>query len=236
MASDGLSRVRGWGLGVTVAVGIAVSGGKLDLPQTVTLVARIRAVEADAPISHALVTLNGWHAAMTDTAGAVRFEAVPVGPHLLSVRSIGHRPVTVSVVIPPGRREIRLDVWLRGLPVRLEPIEVIAEGGVTRMAREGFFERRDLGFGHFITRAEIDRRDPQRTSLLLVVLPPRFRRSCALWIDGVPAETLGDIMHAVDLLVPPATVQGIEVYSGGANTPVRFNVTRGRCSVVVWTR
>lgn len=204
--------------------------------QDVTLVAVIYAAERDSAMSDAVVTLNGTRIGVTDATGTVRFAGVQPGPHFVWIRRIGWRPVTMVVTVPAGREEVRVGVRLRALPIRLDPIEIVAERGTARLAREGFFQRQELGFGHFITRADILRRDPHRTSMLLEVLPPRFRQSCALWIDGVPAETLGDILRAVDLMLPPQTIAGMEMYAGGANTPVRFNVTRGRCSVVVWTR
>jgi len=228
--SRAVARVGGALATVTCALAAPVTS------QAVALVGRVWAQDADAPISHAIVTLDRTRVAISDASGAVRFEGVVPGPHLVSVRSIGWRPVSISLIVPTGRTEIRFTANLRVLPLRLEPIEITAAAGVLRLAREGFFERRNLGFGHFVTRSEIVRRDPHQTSVLLVVLPPRFRRSCALWIDGVPVETLGDILRAVDLLLPPQTIAGLEIYSGGANTPVRFNVTRGRCSVVAWTR
>ena len=111
-----------------------------------------------------------------------------------------------------------------------------------------FWLRRKHGFGRFFTREDIERRHPIRVSDMLFTIPGfsvyriggttriRSRRSgCAprVWLDGVPL--FGD--EDVDAVVTPNDVEGIEVYSGAAGTPVEFSGGRGSCgAIVIWTR
>jgi TonB family protein len=113
-----------------------------------------------------------------------------------------------------------------------------------------FQRRRDLGFGRFITAADIDRQNAIRTTDLLRMIPGlaiqtgfgqsaiRIRgNSCApyVWIDGTPASA-GYL--DVDMFAPNS-LAGIEVYSGAATVPVELRGPRGEgsCGVIaLWSR
>ena len=204
--------------------------------QDAMIVGTVRSAATDDALPHATLVLDGTWVTTTNSSGSFGFPGVAAGSHTLPIRSIGHRPVTMLVVVPPGRRLVGLTPRLEALPFRLAPIEVVADRGRARLLREGFYERQELGFGHFVTRADIERHDPRRISFFLNRLSRRFRRSCTLWIDGIPAETLGNVVQAVDLLLKPETVAGLEIYGGGATTPIRFAGRGGSCTVIAWTR
>jgi outer membrane receptor for monomeric catechols len=109
-----------------------------------------------------------------------------------------------------------------------------------------------MGIGHFITRFEIEKRDPMTLSDMLRMVPGtrlytgengrttlRFARSgganCPpqFFVDGISAAGF-----TVDEM-PPGDVEGIELYSGSAGLPPEFNRLRGtpNCgTVVIWTR
>jgi hypothetical protein len=112
-----------------------------------------------------------------------------------------------------------------------------------------FYRRQSRGMGRFITRAEIERRNPLRTTDLLRGVPGmavygdggatavRYRSSrCApeVYLDGL-ALTAGP----VDLdAFAPSSLEGIEVHSLGT-VPVEYSRAFGRSScgtVMLWSR
>lgn len=143
--------------------------------------------------------------------------------------------------------------------VELEPLDVRVSPPVRRGKMAGFHRRRSRGMGEFITRREIDARDPMRLSDLVhlasgVQTIPygdasgrrhvEISRAAFLedtnvcriqyWIDGVPFP--GVNRFELDELSPD-DVQGIEIYRGPAEIPPQFNRRGSQCGVVlVWTR
>jgi outer membrane receptor protein involved in Fe transport len=110
-----------------------------------------------------------------------------------------------------------------------------------------FRRRRAEGFGHFVTREDIEEKRPRRASDLFRQIPGLFvtaagfegsklylrrgARQCepALWVDGVLTGR-----YPIDDLHPD-DIEGIEVYRRPSETPLQFQ--RGSCgSVLIWTR
>jgi hypothetical protein len=113
----------------------------------------------------------------------------------------------------------------------------------------GFDQRRKLGFGHFITRADIEKARPLRfTDLVrstpgLKVVPGRHNESLIVSTREYGNSCVSDIYingtrltdpTGIDIMVDPNEVAAIEVYAGSSDTPPQFG--RGKCgSVVIWT-
>jgi hypothetical protein len=168
--------------------------------------------------------------------------------------------LSAPIRIAPGDT---LDVILRMNveAVRLPALEVVSEarkGFAPRLSE--FHYRAERGWGRFIHREEIRRRQPVRLSDLITeqgfTLEPIGRTSqlglisrryqCAplVYLDGtltVPGADRGDELayheaaEAVNM-VHPYDVYGIEVYSGPATVPGQFSGSNARCGVIViWT-
>ena len=123
-----------------------------------------------------------------------------------------------------------------------------------RQILSDFFDRSARGFGHFITRDQIEKRNPMNLSDMLRMVPGarlipnrmggtstlRFARATMgrdcppqYWVDGVKAFALN-----IDDIVPQ-DVEGIEIYAGASTVPPQFNTKEGTtiCGVVlIWTR
>jgi TonB family protein len=190
---------------------------------------------------------------VTGDDGRVRQPGLPAGRATLAVRRIGFRAQSREVTLAPATdgSAAALVVALGAVPQQLASV-------VVRASRRGpytghlaaFNRRRDLGYGTFFTAADIDRRNPMRTSDLLRMMPGaavrsagisstvRFRNSGCdpfVWIDGAPASA-GYL--DVDAF-PPQTLAGVEVYSGIATVPVELRGPRGlgSCGVIaLWSR
>ena len=119
-----------------------------------------------------------------------------------------------------------------------------------------FEERRKRGFGHFITRRQIEDRHPLQMSDMMRLVPGtmlrpagpggrsvlRFSRALIggtrdcppqYWVDGVMVYgfNIDDIM--------PSDIEGVEIYSGVSVVPPEFNNPRSTVAcglVVIWTR
>jgi hypothetical protein len=96
--------------------------------------------------------------AMSDDAGAFVFPVLAPGLYELSVRRIGFKPVFTQVQIASD--DILLNVRMDAAVQRLDTMRTDADampeqyGRSLRMAE--FYERRQLGNGHFFTREDID--------------------------------------------------------------------------------
>jgi hypothetical protein len=117
----------------------------------------------------------------------------------------------------------------------------------------GFYQRRDLGIGHFVSREKLEHDNPgqltdvfrrlpgvQVTSTRFIRNAIRFRGNSGtcwplVWLDGAPLPTAE---FDLDFLAP-SSIEGIEVYSGISQVPPQFMGARGLGScgvIVVWSR
>jgi len=188
---------------------------------------------------------------VTDDKGELRFNTVRGGPATIRVRRLGFQPVAIDVMVDQRVPAARI-VTLLAIPQRLAPI--IVKGGNNYTGRmAGFYQRRDLGIGHFVSREKLERDNPAQLSDVFRRLPGvhvtstrfirnaiRFRgngQSCwpLVWLDGAPLPTAE---FDIDFLTP-GSIEGIEVYSGISQIPPQFMGSRGLGScgvIVVWSR
>jgi hypothetical protein len=190
--------------------------------------------------------------AESDDSG--RFELAKVRPGMLALRfrRLGFQPDTVELLVLAGKT-IPLDVTLSRLAVALTPVIITGRAELTGW-RAGFYQRKDVGTGHFYTRDDIERRNPSNMSDMFRMIPGvtvmpsrgmirnqlRFRgaRGCAplTWLDGAPLSS-GEF--DIDAL-SPRSIEAFEVYTGSI-VPPRFAIAPSigppTCGVIViWSR
>lgn len=205
-----------------------------------------------AGIAGAEITVGGSDTrAETDEAGRFLLARVPAGEVAIHVRRLGFTPTSASVVVSNNATA----------PLSITVAEVARQlGAVVVHAQQrhkytgylaGFYERRDRGFGRFITGDEIQKRDPMELTDMLRSVPglhvasagigdPSVRirgNACAplVWIDGMPAAAAEFDVDAI----APMSVAGIEIYSGIASVPSDFVLPFGRTvcgTIVIWSR
>jgi hypothetical protein len=193
----------------------------------------------------------------TDGFGYFAFPNVQPGIYQLLVNHIGYGTRRDSIEILGGQLydlELRLAIE----PVELEPLVVEIVRWQVSPRLWGFYERVDHGQGDYITRDQIERRQPLRVTHLISEVPGvsiidrpgpsdyialnRYKRfdpsgrpgPCLpiVYLDGY--RTAGT---SLDDLVFPSDVEGVEVYKGLAEYPAEFASPDARCGVVaVWTR
>ena len=198
------------------------------------------------PIEGARITLVGMEAAtVTDAKGRFLFEDLIPGRYVIQASAIGFAQLTSPVVL---RSSQTLDVEFLADAEAVELPEV----AVREMANNGpvdWIRRKSEGRGRYISRAEIESRNAAtvpdmmrmlagvrvecRNSVQCSVRMARSPRGCnpAFFMDGIPSDP------AIAWLTPVQEVEGIEVYSGPAETPPELESAQARCGVIViWTR
>ena len=203
------------------------------------------------PVVGAQVTVGGTTLmAETDERGVFLLAKASPGETSIRVRRIGYKPDTVRVSVLAGETH-DVTIVLARVAVELEPLVVYGRKNVTgRLA--GFYDRLGRGMGHFLTREQIEKRNPMNMTDLFRMIPGarvetrglgnqavRFRGARnppLVWLDGTPLYAGEFDLDSVD----PRSFEGIEIYSGPASVPAEFLGNRIMSStggtIVLWTR
>lgn len=201
---------------------------------------------------------------ITDGLGFFSFEVGRRDAAQLRAGAPGYRRVTTPPFDMEGYTDVQLELRLDVEVVLLAPLEVVARSrSAVSPSLAGFERRREGGvIGSFITRDEIESRNPMRLSDMLERVPgvwmQQSRRSNRRVVyfsrsQSCPAQIFVDGFH-MNRAVPgvrgrsmsesfpiddvhPGSVEGIEVYQGLSRLPPEFVTPQAHCGVVaVWTR
>ena len=203
------------------------------------------------PVVGAQILISGTSVhGETDERGSFALAIVMPGSLTIQVRRIGFRSDTSSLTVLEGQ-SIAIEIVLSRYAVDLQAVLVLGRrqltGGIA-----GFYDRRSRGIGHFYTRAEIEKRNPQNLTDVLSTSPGirlqlrgsfdrvvRIRGSQCFpltWLDGVPMLAGEVDLDAFD----PRSFEGVEVYFGPASVPAEFLGSRSASSscgtIVLWSR
>ena len=216
----------------------------------VTVQGRVVDRETGVSVRSAAVTLwpesadvSGLAVKATDEGGRFLFRDVGAGTHRLSVTALGYRHLLHILSVGPDA-DLDLVLLLAADPIRLEPLLVEA-APLGPSAAELAARRRTRSAALVVNRKAIEERQPRYLTDLLLNVPggrvaagSRFgytlylRGGCrpGIWVDGVKISRT----EVLDELVPPHSVESIEVYHGFA-LPVEFGADA--CGgVLIWTR
>lgn len=221
-------RVAGAGLALVVAgatpalaqIGrttILVGAGDVESGQF------LRGVEVDIP------SLNV--AAVTDSMGQARFRGVRAGTYTIEARRIGYQPISTPLLVR-SEDSVEVVLLMRSAPTALDTVKV-TRAAVSMRLRE-FEDRRQKGFGHFITAAQMDSATASSLDVIIEshipgvrvtgnrangmhVMSLRAEKRCdaLVYLDGVRV-TDGDIS-----LVDQMNIGGIEYYTA-SEIPVEY--------------
>src|SRR5207302_884784 len=102
-------------------------------------------------------------ALVTSPDGQFTFSIPHLGEYRLLISRIGY-PITISKPFLFSSTVIaRVSLSLPSHPITLDTVTVVAteiERRLPYLVDAGFYKRKQAGFGHFLTRADIDKRDP----------------------------------------------------------------------------
>ena len=115
-------------------------------------------------------TGQGQTGTFTDSKGEFLFDDLIPGQHLLEFSMIGYatRADTIRVT---ASRVTNVEVSLGVDPVGLEPIVVSVERREAKLQDVGFYHRRQVGFGKYIDRLDIENRGPMEVTDLFSGMP-----------------------------------------------------------------
>lgn len=231
-----------------------------------TIRGRVIDEETGQPVADVLVELLDHverirGRAITDAQGAFVLTRVAPGPFWLRGSHIAYRRTKT----PPWRVEGGevLDVTLRlhSEVALLAPLEVTARARAWSPSLANFYDRLNRRtFGTLLSRDDIERRNPQRVTDLLMDIPGlQFQGDGAMnqrvvvnaratpgiggsgcpvqiYVDGVRA-TRGRMEVSPDEILSPAWLEGVEFYGGISTVPPEFLTPEARCGVIAfWTR
>lgn len=203
------------------------------------------------PVVGAQITVGGTSlVAESDDAGEFKLAKASAGATSLRIRRIGYKPDTVRVDVLAGQT-VPVAIVLSRVAVELAPLVVYGRKNLTgRLA--GFYDRMSRGNGHYMTREQIERRNPHNMSDLFRMIPgarvqpTRFgdgrvtfrgsRNPPLVWLDGTPLYAGEFNLDTVD----PRSFEGIEIYSGPSSVPAEFQGNRTMSSangtIILWSR
>jgi hypothetical protein len=242
-------------------LGCAGAGGVAAQTAPARLEGTVLSVVNGLPVAGVILSVPAARQFVSsDSTGAFALDGLPAG--LVSVRVVllGHPSRDYTFRIGAGKTK-RIRVLVDTVAVELAPIVVRASHLEGRWGMAGFYERRRMGYGSFITRETIERHvfaDMWQALGSLGIFHSCGRTDCGpttitrgrrclmgVYLNGIQGfgEDIGDI--------DPADVSGIEVYRNDVFAPWELFATRAfvasntfldgtplvRCgSVVVWTR
>lgn len=158
--------------GLAIAIAALLAHAPVVAQEYAGLALRVVAHETGEPIAGVQVSIMGQRrTGLSDAAGVVRIAGIAPGPHAVSIERIGYASERLVVDFTAGE-SIEGEVELNPQAVNLAAVNVEAEGSLA-LRSSGFFERRKLGAGTFVTRDEVDARArvSTRMSGLLERLP-----------------------------------------------------------------
>jgi outer membrane receptor protein involved in Fe transport len=195
---------------------------------------------------------GGEQRATTNDSGSYHIAAIGVGSVRVFARRVGFAPETVSVVVVAGI--VRHADFIMTAAVQALPGEVVT-ADPTRGKMGPFNRRKARGVGAFVTRSEIEKRQPGTLSELLRYLPgvgvtqkmagepqpvhmqrsvnSSMQASCVvqLYVDGHPYPN-GNVDDFA-----PALIEGVEVYRSASEIPADFRTRDATCGLIaLWTR
>ncbi len=182
---------------------------------------------------------------VADSLGRAQSGLLPLGRYRLDVNALPFTGASeVLAFTEAGISDIRVE--LVRIDYELDPIVVSARRR-TRMEIDGFFDRRQVGVGHFMTRDQIEARGTSSVSELFRVIPgvqlgvgrPGLASRIRLRGGCVPLYVVdGQFLSGpviIDDLLAVRDVEGIEVYHG-TSVPILYSGLTTCGVVMFWTR
>lgn len=192
--------------------------------------------------------------AISDSGGRFVFARARVGEFRVRVRRLGYAQLSTTIKIVAGQ-VTRPAYVLMASPVMLTDQLIEASNDPTRGKMGPFNQRMSRGVGSFVTRAEIEKRQPASISELLRTLPgvnisqrmagepqpvhmqrsvnSSMQSTCVvqLYVDGQPYPN-GNLDDFA-----PLTLEGVEVYRSASEIPADFRTRDATCGLIaLWTR
>jgi hypothetical protein len=231
----------------------------------------IREPDTGAPVRGAEVVLRQTPGTIvvtgeTSRRGFFRLQTPVPGIYSVEATALGYGEVLVEYLEVESGQLTILEVTMAPAPLELEPIVAVGESRGFQLEVQGFYDRMERGFGHFITPEELEAWNPLdfaqifrripgiRVSpvggfgAVLTVSRASFRQGpeCTprLYVDGAIVSTARMGGDTLGVGVNPAEVMNVrdldavEFYPGAATVPLVWaTMGEGDCgTVVLWSK
>jgi hypothetical protein len=199
------------------------------------------------PIIGASVTIPALdRSVISDEGGRFLHATLEAGSYVVQVHAVGYIPSAKAFDLTTGQAATHV-FQLTTIPPVLPKVVVSGHSGSVGRRFEDFDRRRASKRGQFLTRAEIEERNPVNLSDVLqsmrglrtecvgftcIVQTVRSTHGCppAYFVDGRLSTTFGPS-------TPVSDIQGIEVYLGPSETPAEYLGPDSGCGVIaIWTK
>lgn len=162
----------------SVVVGMLLLAGLTHPVEGQVVRGRLLDLTSNEPIPGGMLTLitEQGQAVVSVVAGedgAYRLEAPGPGQYFIEASCFGYRTWIDGPIDLRAGDDWETEYHLGAIPFELDTVAVTITATVHTafLERVGFYERQKSDFGHFITRAEIERRAPARMTDLLRSIP-----------------------------------------------------------------
>jgi len=235
-------RFRGWlALPLLLALQTPSLGMQAQHPGSITGV--VRAAAKGPVLEGARVVLLGTTLSVTTSKrGEFVFNGLVPGKYVIQASAIGYATLSSEIEVK-GKETLQVEFEAEPEGVRLPDLTVAEKPNLP----PEFVRRSESGGGRYMSRADIERRNASTLGDLLRTVPGlrvscssfpcriqlvRASRNCpmAYWLDGTPADA------GIVLLQPPRDLDGVEIYSGLAETPPELFQVNTCGALAVWTR
>jgi hypothetical protein len=241
------------------AIGDSLSEGSDSGVVSIAGAGVVRGVVRDAngrPLANVRVNLLDRRLVTTaNSDGYFTLVGIPAGTQTLELRAIGYAPARQTVVLKssaPAEVALTLDRAAQ----KLASISVIGTRKDGRLTKFGFEERRRRGIGFFMDGDEIAKKSGIKAGDVLRFAPgvmPEYtakgrtfsmrskwngnRCSPTYYLDGMRWYPLGrSPILELEQFMSLNDLAAVEVYPGGAGTPMQFDSGTGCGAVVFWTK
>jgi hypothetical protein len=196
--------------------------------------------------------------AMTDDDGEFLLSRTPRGSFRIRVTRLGYARTVTPVWEVESGETLTVIVRMHPDAVLMAPLEITASTRSASPVMANFYHRLQRGVGGvYITRADIEQRNPGLVTDLLRTVPGvrlsdgvvHMARALPgvgggangcpvqIWVDGILATRGRGGNVSPDWLATPGTLEGIEVHRGLSTVPPEFLSPEARCGVIaLWTR
>jgi len=188
--------------------------------------------------------------ATTRNDGTFLLDKVALGTQVLLVRRVGYAPELLPLEIIPDDQN-KVTVRLDAVAPRLTPVDVNANAKIaTALAHTGYDDRKKLGFGKFITAADLEKWQSTTTTDALRHLPgiriadvdgketvqsSRGGTCVSYLIDRMPSSSSSG--PGLNDMVKPSDIAAMEFYQvGSVPNELMIGPDRGCGLLVIWTR
>lgn len=189
---------------------------------------------------------------VSSTNGEFILLGLPTGRLVLEVSALGYT-ASAERRIDHQDKAIFLSIELHPSPLEAEGIRVTVEAQDPVLRDGGYYRRKQIGHGYFITPEQIDRMSLMRPSDLFRRIAsvsvvgngePKIRRGVSSFRECLPAVVQDGMLvrpsHSSaafnDAVVPAVWIRAVEVYPGPASAPPEWRGSSACGLILIWTR